>query len=157
MTKKDYIIDEYNRAKVRYEALKAMLKAEGIESGNQAQEQTQEQTKPVQQETQTQEQPKPTSTEPEIVYSGKSEIVLAVGESVKFSIYVNNVRSSRDYSVETAGDPTFYSCDEVGIPTNYGYQLDFALKGKIAGKGSIKVYLNKNRSECVNIVVIIRQ
>ena len=152
MTKKDYIVDEYNRAKVRYDALKAMLKSENIE--NETQTQTQEQ--PAPQETQVQEQPKPTSTEPEIVYSGKSEIVLAVGESVKFSIDVNNVTSSRDYSVETVGDPTYYDCDEAGYKTDYGYRLDFALKGKIAGKGSIKVYLTKERNKRVDIAVMVK-
>lgn len=157
MTKKDYIIDEYNRAKVRYEALKAMLKAEGIESGNQAQKQTPEQTKPVQQETQMQEEPKPASTEPEIVYPGNPEITLIPGQSAEFNVYVNNVDSSRDYSVETVGDPLFYDCKEDGHKTNSGYRLDFALKGKNAGKGSIKVYLNKDRSKCINIAVIIRQ
>lgn len=157
MTKKDYIIDEYNRAKVRYEALKAMLKAEGIESGNQAQEQTQEQIKPVQQETQTQEQPKPVSTEPEIVYPGNPEIILIPGQSVDFNVYVNNVDSSRDYSVETVGDPLFYDCEETGYKTSTGFRLAFRIKGKSIGKGSIKVYLNKDRSKCVNIAVIIRQ
>ena len=152
MTKKEYIVDEYNRAKVRYEALKAMLKSENIE--NETQTQTQEQ--PAPQETQVQEQPKPTSTNPEIVYSGNTEITLTPGESVKFSVYVNNVTSSRDYSVETVGDPTFYDCNEVGNKTDCGYQLDFALKGKIAGKGSIKVYLTKERNKRVDIAVIVK-
>ena len=146
MTKKDYIADEYNRAKVRYEALKAMLKSENIENETPT-------PTPAPEPTPT---PKPTSTDPEIVYSGNSEIVLTVGESVKFSIYVNNVTSSRDYSVETVGDPTFYDCNEVGNKTDCGYQLDFALKGKNAGKGSIKVYLNKDREKCVSIAVIVK-
>ena len=99
--------------------------------------------------------PVPVSTDPEIIYNGKSEYTLAPGEHTKFNVYVNNVSSSRDYTVETVGDPVFMGVDEVGYKTNTGYKLAFDVKGGANyGKGTIKVYLTKKRDVCVTISII---
>ena len=75
---------------------------------------------------------------------------------MKFSVYVNNVSSSRDYIINTSGEPTYFRCDEVGNKTSTGYRLDFNITGVNVGKGGIKVYLAADKTNSVTIAVAIR-
>lgn len=141
---KNAIRQEYINSYVHYQAMKLLAKQEGIDDDTP--EPTPEPTpQPTPEPT-----PEPISKDPEIVYNGASVINISRGEHEKFSVYVNNVSSSRDYIINTTGEPTFYKCNEVGYTTKTGYRLDFDVAGVNAGEGTISVYLAKDKKNTDN-------
>jgi hypothetical protein len=152
MKYEEYINDEYNRAKVRYEALK-LLKEGGVSPEPTPTPTPTPAPTPTPTPTPT---PEPISKDPEIVYTGDANITLAPGEHRKFSVYVNNVSSSHDYVINTTGDPTYMGCNEAGYKTSSGYRIDFDIWGVNRGNGTVTVFLAKDKSRIVNIAVAVR-
>lgn len=152
MTYEEYINDEYNRAKVRFEALK-LLKEGGVSP-----EPTPTPTPTPEPTPEPTPQPtsEPISKDPEIVYNGPASYTIGRGENVKFSVYVNNVSSSRDYIINTSGEPIYYRCEETGYKTSVGYRLDFSITGVNYGKGAIRVYLAADKTQRVEITVTVK-
>lgn len=154
---KELIKEEYERAKIHYKAMLALMLSEDIDiDGEDITPEPEPVPTPAPQPEPTPE-PVPVSTEPEVVYGGPSDYTLKPGERAKFSVYVNNVSSSRDYTVSTIGDPAFMNCEEVGYKTKTGYRLDFDITAKNYGRGTIKTYLTKNQNKCVTITINIKQ
>lgn len=146
---KKYIKDEYIRSYTHYQAMVLLAKQEGIDTDDVPT------PEPTPQPTPTPD-PEPISKDPEIVYNGASSYTLVRGENAKFSVYVNNVSSSRDYIINTSGEPTYYRCEETGNKTSVGYRLDFSITGVNYGKGAIKVYLASDKSKSITISIIIK-
>lgn len=97
------------------------------------------------------EEVKPTSSEPEIIYNGSTAYTLGLKDHAKFSVYVCNIASTKDYTIEPYGNPTFISYDLSVNKTSNGYRLDFDVKACNYGEGRIKVYLTKDRQKAVTI------
>ena len=148
MKYEEYINDEYNRAKVRYEALK-LLKEGGVSPEPSPEPAAASVPEPV-------PAPVPAGKDPEIVYTGDTNITLSHGKHRKFSVYVNNVSSSHDYVINTTGDPTYMGCNEAGYKTSSGYRIDFDIWGVNRGNGTVTVFLAKDKSRIVNIAVAVR-
>ena len=151
---RDMIIEEYKRAEIHFRAMAALLEAEGIslEGASESPKQTAALPEPVQKPQESEKQDTPQSTEPGIVYSGKTEYTPAPGEHVIFSVYFNGVSSSGDYRIMPSGSPTFIDPVISGSRTSTGFKVDFDVRAVRTGQGSIKMYIKSAPEEVLNIV-----
>lgn len=158
---KNNIINEYYKAEIKFKAMQALIKSEGIILED-TEFNEKETTKPKETVPETNivtptnkpEETKPVSTEPEIVYDGPMTYNLKSKEHAKFSVYINNVNSSSDYVVYPYGSPTYISYDIKGQKTTTGYKVNFDVAATNArGQGSFKICLKKDASKFIAIYI----
>lgn len=156
--KKDAIIAEYERTEIYYKAMKQLMKAAGLLPSDDTPSVDPE-PEPTPTPTPTPEptptpDPTPATKDPEIVLDGKSEYTIGVGETVRFTIYFNNVASTSDYIVSPNLPALSYKIN--AYKTTVGYKDVVEVKGMNGGSGSVKAYLKADKSKSVLVKINVK-
>ena len=153
--KKSDIIAEYNRAEIYYNAMKLLLKAADITPEPEPTPTPEPTPIPTPTPTPTPEpEPTPVSKDPEVVLEGKSEYTIGVGETIRFTIWFNNVSSTSDYSI--APNLPSLSYKITAYKTTTGYKDVVEVKGMNGGSGSVKAYLKADKSKSVLVKINVK-
>lgn len=155
---KNIVIDEYNKAKVQFDAMAALAKAKGIDVDGGSDPTPQPTPTPI--PTPTPEptpEPTPVPTgNPTIVYTGPLEYTISRGEQITINILFNYVESTKDFVISPNFTVAMATYDIKAYPTTTGYKEVIILKGNGSGSGSLKVYLKADRTQDLIIKVNVR-
>lgn len=164
MTYNDYVIDEYNRAYVHYQAMKALkdgLTPTPTPTPDPEPTPTPTPTPTPDPEPTPEPTPTPTTSDPEIVYNGSSAYTVGVGESTTITFYGMNSTNFDDFAVEMNGAfgtmPVFkYKIKQSRVDN--GCRFDFVVTGNTNGTGSITMnpHSGKNVNQKIRVLVNVK-
>ncbi len=140
MTREDYINDEYNRALIHYQAMKALK--DGLAASS-TPEPTPEPT-PVP-APEPAPAPVPTS-DPVLVYNGQDHYTIAPGESVTVSVIAYNMTNTRDVYCSISNEPSVVRHKTLETKVNNGIRIDFVLTAANRGTSYLNAYLAKDKN-----------
>lgn len=175
MTDKEYLYDEYKRAEARYNALKACV--EGVNAGTTESaapastatptatqtQHTEQTTTPAETQTTTKPTsdsvPTPKTTDSEIVYEGKPEFTIKVGETLSLTFYGLNCTDTGGFAYITNGtfgsQPVYrYKLKETRIDN--GFRYDVTITGFTKGDGMFSMCPYRKDKQAKRVFIHVR-
>lgn len=148
MTYNDYVIDEYNRALVHYQAMKALK--DGLTPTPTPTPTPDPEPTPTPTPTPTPDpEPTPTPTpvtEHKLVYNGQTHYTIAPGESVIISVLDYNATSTRDVYCSISNEPSVVQHKTTEEKFDGGIKINFKLTAKNYGTSYLNTYLAEDKN-----------